>query len=218
MKAAIIGDIHGQHKEMLELLSKLPNDIEQIYTTGDLIDRGPDSKSVIQECIDRKIRCVMGNHEHMAIDFFLNKGEYDSGIFLMNGGDKTLESYGMEITDDGIDASLVPDSHIKFMSDLPYFIETDDFILSHAGITPLHGYTFRDSSSMSKQNAMWNREGRIADNLDKLQVFGHTPHKNIQLIKKEDEVRGINIDAGACYGYSLSAVILPSMDIVSVKC
>ena len=218
MKAAIIGDIHGLHTEMLELLSKLPDDIEQIYTTGDLIDRGPDSKAIIQECIDRKIIAVMGNHEDMFIDCLRSEGRYDSGIFLMNGGDKTLKSYGMEIIHGGIDTSLVPDSHLEFMLNMPYFIETDEFVLTHVGITPLHGYTFRDGNSMSKQNAIWNRDNKIADNLEKLQVFGHTPHENVQFIKKNDEIRGVNVDTGGCFKNMLSCILLPSMEIVSVKC
>jgi len=211
MKVAIIGDIHGCHQKLLELLEKLPADIEQIYSTGDLIDRGPDSDKVVQECIDRNIICVKGNHEDMFIDYITGEGEYDKGIFEMNGGIATLEAYANENKE--ID---IPDEHIEFLVNMPYYIETDDFILTHGGISTSIRDTFRDCSEQSKRLVMWNRGG-ICGSLGKVQVHGHTPKHNVHFIKRGGEVDGINVDTGGVFGYKLSAVILPTMEVVEVK-
>ncbi len=205
MKVAVIGDIHGCHKQLLELLNKLPDDIEQVYSTGDLIDRGPDSNKVVQEVIDRGIIAVKGNHEEMCLDYVMDIGEYDKGIFEMNGGDKTLKSYNDKI----------PKEHLNFMANMPHYIETDDFIITHAGINTFTKDTFRDGSEHSKRNILWQREN-ISGNLGKIQVFGHTPQKHIHVIKRGGNVDAINVDTGCVFGYRLSAIILPTMDIITV--
>lgn len=88
----IIGDVHGCAKSLERLLEKMPED-GQIFSTGDLIDRGPDSKKVISLCIQRRIRSVMGNHEHMFLDYIDGAPYYGKGTYLMNGGNKTIEDY-----------------------------------------------------------------------------------------------------------------------------
>ena len=213
-KIAIIGDIHGLHNKLIELLDKLPKDIEQIYTTGDLIDRGPNSKEVVQECIDRKIICVKGNHEDMFIDYIGERGNYNPGIFEMNGGIATLESYS-----NGDKVVNMSDGHLEFMINMPYYIETDDFILSHAGVASHIEKTFRDCSARSQSELMWDRTGK-AKNLKKLQIFGHTPNKNVEFLKKwnaldeKHDIVGANIDTCAFHTGCLSAILIPSLEIV----
>ena len=80
-KSVIIGDIHGSINTFRELLDKLPDDIDQIYTVGDLIDRGAGVKEVVQECLDRNIISVRGNHEDMFLDYIRKTNEYDRGVF-----------------------------------------------------------------------------------------------------------------------------------------
>jgi len=216
-KVAIIGDIHGLHAELLELLEKLPADIEQVYTTGDLIDRGPDSKAVIQECIDRGIISVKGNHEDMFIDYIGERGKYNPGIFEMNGGLTTLKSY-----DNGDKIVDIPDSHLEYMINMPYYIETDDFILSHAGV-PIHvEKTFRDCSERSQEMLVWDRSSK-AKNLGKFQVFGHTPQQEVEFLQKwnpiaeKQDIVGANIDTAGCFNNKLSAIILPTREVISVN-
>lgn len=218
MHSVVIGDIHGLHKELLELLEKLPANIGQIYTTGDLIDRGPDSDKVVQECIDRGIISVKGNHEDMMISYLIDDGKYDCGIFEMNGGIATIKSYTNKNGE--ID---VPDSHLEYMLNMPYYVETDDFILSHAGVPGHVEKTFRDCSPMSQSELMWDRTYKSKD-LGKLQVFGHTPKREVDFLKKWDPLNekqnivGINVDTAGCFpGGKLSAIILPTMEAISVK-
>lgn len=220
MKVAIIGDIHGCHKQLIELLDKLPADIEKIYSVGDLIDRGPESKAVVQECIDREIICVRGNHEDMFLDVITGSKKYGESIFTMNGGDTTLESYQIgEITTkhDFKGTSLeivsidIPDEHFKFMNDMPYFIETDDFIFTHGGVPSWMGEEFRDTDPASENELMWNR-GKTNGELGKIQISGHIPVQEPHLIKG-----AANIDTGCFFGNKLSALILPDMEIVCVE-
>ena len=213
-ETAIIGDVHGCLKEFLELLKKLPADIEQIYTVGDLIDRGPDSDKVVQECIDRGIICVKGNHEDMFIDYIGERGQYDPGIFEMNGGIATLESYsnGDKVVD-------IPRNHLEFMINMPFYIETDDFILSHAGVASFLEIGFRDNSERSQHKLMWDRTSK-AKNLNKLQVYGHTPTNEVSFLKKwntldeKHEIVGVNVDTCAFHTGILSAVLIPSLEII----
>lgn len=213
-KIAVIGDIHGCLKEFLELLKKLPTDIEQIYTVGDLIDRGPNSKEVVQECIDRKIICVKGNHSDMFIDYIGERGNYDPGIFEMNGGIATLESYS-----NGDKVVSIPDGHLEFMINMPYYIETDDFILSHAGVASHIEKTFRDGKPRSTSELMWDRTSKAKD-LGKFQVFGHTPNENVEFLKKwnaldeRHDIVGVNVDTCCFHTGKLSAVLIPSLEII----
>jgi serine/threonine protein phosphatase 1 len=219
MKIVIIGDIHGCHKELVQLLEALPKDIEKIYSVGDLIDRGPESKKVVQECIDRGIICVRGNHEDMFLDFLDGCKRYSEGIFIQNGGGKTIRDYGGESFEiKGMYGSSnhtsnceVPDNHLKFMKAMPYFIETDDFILTHGGVPEWMGEDFRDKEPGSEVELMWNR-GRTHGDLGKVQISGHTPVQEPHLVKG-----AINIDTGCIFGNKLSALILPSMEVISVK-
>lgn len=227
-RVAVVGDVHGCLKEFLALVKKLPADIEQIYTVGDLIDRGPNSKEVIQECIDRGIICVKGNHESMFLSYIRETNEYDRGIFEMNGGLTTLRSYKNDLPDTKVNGGVttltsykdgIPNSHLEFMMNMPYYIETDDFILSHAGIASHIEKTFRDCSARSQSELMWDRTSKAKD-LGKLQVFGHTPNKEVQFLEKwnaldeKHDIVGVNVDTCCFHTGVLSAVLIPSLEII----
>ncbi len=228
MKVAVIGDIHGNLEKLVALLEKLPEDVKRIYSVGDLIDRGSDSKGVVQLCIDRDIKAVRGNHEDMFLDILNGTKEYDNGTFEMNGGDKTIESYGGTCirTDAGygysnyVSECEIPEDHKKYIESMPIFIETDDFILSHAGIHPMRvgGYgveKWDSGSDKSNMDLMWNRDGLA--NTKKLQIIGHTPQNEVAFKKIGEDVKSVNVDTGCAYGNKLSALILPTMEIVSAN-
>jgi len=110
----VISDIHGSYNTLLALLDKIPVGAK-ICFTGDLIDRGPDSLSVIQLIIDKNFDCVLGNHEYFMLHpknhLFRNKSLTKN--WIDNGGAKTRDSYLNE-----------PDlyiEHLKFLEKLPVF-------------------------------------------------------------------------------------------------
>ena len=185
-RCAIIGDIHGQINEFRKLLDKLPTDIDQIYTVGDIIDRGNDVKAVVQECIDREITSVRGNHEDMFLDYISNTKKYDRAVFELNGGMETLDNY----------IEGVPDSHLDYFINMPYYVETNEFILSHAGVSSYIEETFRDNSEESNMDLMWHR-GRKSESLGKFQVFGHNTIKYVKIAwKGKGKPIHVNIDSG----------------------
>lgn len=207
---AIIGDIHGCLDTFLKLLSKLPDSIEQIYSVGDLIDRGPKSKEVVQECIDRKIKCVKGNHEDMFLSYIHEDYRYDKGIFDMNGGLDTLRSY--KSGESGIE---VPDEHLEFFLNMPTLIETDDFLLTHAGIPVWMKDEFRSTREDIKDGLMWDR-GRKSRELGKLQIHGHTPNEYPRAKLENGKIVAINVDTGCAFERRLTAVLLPSVTFIQV--
>ena len=128
-----IGDIHGCHRAlmtMLNLISPSPEDL--IVSLGDYVDRGPDSKAVIDSLLEFKkthnLVHLMGNHEIQMIRALETR--QDRALFLsdMCGGQDTLDSYGGSFDE-------VPDSHWEFMKSAKLYHELENHILVHAGIS-----------------------------------------------------------------------------------
>ena len=203
----VIGDVHGCARTLERLLDKIPDD-RQIFSTGDLIDRGPDSRGVISLCIERGIQSVMGNHEHMFLDYMDGSPYYGRGIYLMNGGNKTVNGGGGRMS--GI--------HMEYIRSLPLYIETDFFFLSHAGVHFLR--TIDDACDLSLDmdyNILWNRAA-LAD-LGKPQVVGHNMQRKVLKEKRDGRIISINMDTGCCNpGFGkLSAISFPDGEILSVS-
>lgn len=143
-----IADLHGR----LDLLIKAHNAIldahisdepYHIITMGDYIDRGPDSKGVIEylmsESTGNTFISLMGNHEAMMIETIRKPLEPD--WWIGNGGDKTLKSYGCNVRSSpygfapiGYDPHSVLPEHIDWLQRLPLYYETPHHIFVHAGI------------------------------------------------------------------------------------
>lgn len=165
----IIGDIAGRYNELMLLLEKMPKDAEVILL-GDLNDRGPDSNKVIQWAIDNNIRCVRSNHGDMLIDHYNSEHFASNSLWsgkythLNNGGHDTLVSYG------GI--TNVPQEHINWLGNLPYYIQEDGLFLSHA---PWHPQlTLEDACNTRDRGLTWNR--RPPCRRDSYQIHGHNTY------------------------------------------
>jgi serine/threonine protein phosphatase 1 len=96
----IIADIGGNFDALMRLLSKMPDD--KVISLGDMVDRGPDSKAVIDWFMSNG-HAVIGNHEHMMLDHCRKTGYYESGIWELNGGCTTLASYSGTISENILD-------------------------------------------------------------------------------------------------------------------
>lgn len=214
-----IGDIHG-HLDLLtamhgriaqELARDLPADWRIIHL-GDLVDRGPDSKGVIDFLIaatahDNRNIVLTGNHDVGFLDF-LAYPEPD-GLFAHNGGAETARSYGVELdfSDGGRlvegHAALVravPQSHIRFLRSLPYSASFGDFFFCHAGIRPGVPLDWQDPRDL-----IWIRK----EFLDypglhpKVVVHGHTPQAEAEVLPNR-----VNIDTGVFYSGALTALVI----------
>jgi serine/threonine protein phosphatase 1 len=218
----VIGDIHGTYKTFLALLEKIPAG-DQIVLVGDLVDRGPQSKQVVQYLIDHpEIKCVKANHEDMMCTDILKLETPYQGEWLVFQGAKTLDSYRRD--DYSIDYPLMH-SHCEYLKTLPYYIEfpyaiKDDryLVVSHASIGST--WKFRDPGHENHHffttEVMWNRNK--PDDIDGVyNIFGHTPRDDGPIIKSYYA----NVDTGAClkrdyselYG-KLTALRFPSMEVI----
>jgi serine/threonine protein phosphatase 1 len=197
-----IGDVHGCKAELVALLDAIDKDIEshgqdtKIIFVGDYIDRGPDSKGVVDLIISRMENDnehiehipLMGNHEDMLLN--------DKTNWLYNGGVQTVESYGFEPY---IDDFVLPKEHVRFYNSLRYFYQYDHYLFVHAGIFPY--LKVEDANPFS---LMWERKmnGYDGDYAYGYHVtHGHTPSKNIGITKNT-----INIDTACVFGGCLTAV------------
>jgi serine/threonine protein phosphatase 1 len=196
-----IGDIHGCLEPLRRLMDQIHlSEMDEVVFIGDYVDRGPDSKGVIDYLLTLQGRYtfLMGNHERMFLDFLQGK---ERVLFLYNGGEATLESYG------GV--GNIPASHLAFLNRLVLYYETDDYLFVHGGIRP--GIPIQDQDP---KDLLWIREefyaypGRYA----KPVVFGHTPMREV--LMEEDR---IGIDTACVYGNKLTCLTLPSRQVIQVS-
>ncbi len=133
-RTIVIGDIHGclaALDALLDAIELTPDDT--LVTVGDYVDRGPDSRGVIERLIelDQTMHLVplMGNHEEMMLDVV--EGGAEPYGWLNHGGVQTMESYGFSG-----DLSVVPVSHREFMKKLAPYFENETHFVVHANYDP----------------------------------------------------------------------------------
>ena len=207
----VVGDIHG----CLDMLRKLMDKIawrpaqDGLIFIGDYIDRGEDSKGVIDYLVEISnlspfVECLLGNHESMLLDFLQGR---DYSTFLRNGGVKTLNSY--KTAEPMSTDSLIPDPHLAFLKRLRPWIELRDYYVVHAGFRPGVG-----PAAQSMEDLLWIRDSFIFSDYDfgKRVIFGHTPFSQPLIMDNK-----IGLDTGAVYGNKLTCLELPSLRFHSVE-
>ena len=205
------GDIHGCKHELEVLLESLRSEhhvmkADQFVFIGDYIDRGPDSKGVIDLLLawkkaHPKTIFLKGNHEDMLLGF-LGMGGSSGEVYLVNGGTEFFKSYGIEQTGPVSEmAKSLPAEHLRFLTSLELAVSIGEFLFVHAGINPS-----RELADQMPHDLMWIRGDFIPaeHNLGKTVVFGHTPFADVMLHLPYK----IGIDTGLVYGNLLSAVEL----------
>lgn len=188
----IVADIAGQYDAFLRLIKQVPKE-DKIILVGDLVDRGPKSKEVIEWAMTTpNVVTLLGNHEHMMIDWYRSGGVYGGDIWFMNGGIKTLESYGYEKGKPLVkQRNIIPESHIEWLENLPLTYETEDFYISHAPKSRQIGDSEKDRKGSLNQiwredaNFVWNRRQPIDMN-DRVQIFGHNSHWGLKTGDRDD--------------------------------
>jgi serine/threonine protein phosphatase 1 len=207
-----IGDIHGCNGLLKRLLDRIHIDplADAPILIGDYLDRGSEVREVIDTLLDLRERCpnlicLKGNHESMFLNYYL-EGR-DEELFLMNGGQNTLDSYGISL-DEARGGKGFPEHHLRFLTSLPLSHETDEFYFVHAGLRP--GIAIADQLP---EDLLWIRHEFIDANWDfgRTVVFGHTPLAKPLIAKNK-----IGIDTGAVYGGRLTCIELPSRKITQV--
>ncbi len=207
-----IGDIHGCYDELKILIEDEINiqKSDRIVFLGDYIDRGSDSKEVVNYIIDLidkgfDIITLIGNHEKMLIDAY--EEECKNSIWLLNGGKETLDSFGINVV------SELPDKYRKFFNELEYYYCYNDFIFVHAGFNDRIINPFEDVNEMIWSRTKYYRNPIL---VNRTIIHGHTPItldlcKNI--IGKKSKV--LNLDTGCVYQDKASYGYLTALDIFS---
>lgn len=138
MRVLAIGDTHGCLGALDDLIQWVaPTRSDLVVALGDYIDRGPDSRGVLDRLIQLKERlnlvCLKGNHEEMMLDA-RNGGRAENKMWLGVGGLQTLGSYGRFPGRSGT-LEDIPESHWDFLeNDLLNYYETEHFIFVHATV------------------------------------------------------------------------------------
>ncbi|MFD1883700.1 metallophosphoesterase [Paracoccus pacificus] len=217
-----IGDIHGQldllRSAHARITADAGTDNPRIVHIGDLLDRGPDSRGVVDYLIEgqragRDWIVVKGNHDRFLPRLITNPEWIDSGLASGRhwldhtglGAAATLRSYGID-PDQPKDAIIaearakVPTHHVKWLKSLPNWYLDPHGLFVHAGIRP--GVDIQDQA---EQDLVWIRQGWLENTRDHgvLVVHGHTA-----LDHATHYGNRLNIDSGAAYGGPLSAIVL----------
>jgi diadenosine tetraphosphatase ApaH/serine/threonine PP2A family protein phosphatase len=197
-----VGDIHGSFTKLADLLNHCiehcgDNDFRFVFI-GDYVDRGPRSRDVVrllmqtQASAPEQVVCLRGNHEDMLLRAARAGAVRE---WLANGGDATLQSYGVARAAD------IPPEHLAWFDRLPFAFSDGKRFFVHAGITP--GVPLDQQSAAAM---LWTREPFLLDTRDhgQLVVHGHTP-----ALGGFPELRHnrVNLDTGACFGGPLTAVV-----------
>ncbi len=216
-----IGDIHGE----LEMLKAAHRRIQRfggadarIIHVGDLLDRGPDSRGVVDYLAEGQARgenwvVIKGNHDRFLPKFLTDTDWIDPGLssgahwvdHTGLGAAQTLASYGVDgrlsrgqVLRDALRA--VPQDHIDWLDRLPLWHLDPLALFVHAGVRP--GV---DLGAQVEQDLVWIRQGFLTDTSDHgmLVVHGHTPVDNVSHFGNR-----LAIDTGAVFGGTLSTVEL----------
>ncbi len=218
-----IPDIHGHKDKLDQALTRITadggEDAEVIFL-GDLVDRGPDSRGVIQTLMDgmaagRKWTVLRGNHDQLFLDF-LDHGHVIhprlraplTWLHDRMGGARTLASYGVTASEEmpNRDATLeaVPQAHRDWLASLPFYHKTPDYLFVHAGILPRAPLEWQATDDMT-----WIRDEFLSYTKPHpwLVVHGHT------VIDYPCHYGNrINLDGGAGKGRYLHAARLDGQD------
>lgn len=201
MRKFAISDIHGCNDTFQRLLEKLQlAQGDELYLLGDYIDRGPDSKGVMDTIFllqqqGLPVHCLRGNHEQMMLDAMNGMEDEEMDNWLLNGGIATLESFS-------VNGNLqIEDKYLQFMDALEIYCEVDEYILVHAGLNFNIPFPFSDEDEM-----LWIRNWYPDLNRnwlgERIIVHGHTPmpKEDIQLqFKNLDKLPILDIDGGCVH-------------------
>ncbi len=203
-----IGDIHGYADALAALIKWInPTSEDTLVTLGDYIDRGPDSKGVIDELIDLEGRChlvaLMGNHEEMMLEARKNRSGFAS--WMTFGGDTALESYGPDRN-----LNFIPPKHWTFLERLRLYYETDDYFFVHAHYDPDKPLSEHDTRTL-----LWKALDEVPRRhyTGKTALLGHSPQADNSIF---DHGHVKCIDTGCGHGGLLTALEVKSGQIWQV--
>ena len=209
-----VGDIHGHLDKLdraLELIGRDGGASAEVIFVGDYVDRGPDTRGVIQRLVDGKAAgrpwtFLKGNHDRLMEWFFEDVPRHDPHLIMGHhwlheqiGGEATLASYDVEVPKQARMGELsraarpkIPTEHLAFLRDLEVSRQVGDLLFVHAGIRP--GVPLADQT---EEDMIWIRGEFLSSTVTHphLVVHGHSP---IQFPRHHGN--RVPIDGGAAFG------------------
>ena len=206
-KTFIVGDVHGCFQEFLELLKKVNYKAEthRLILVGDIINRGPFSFKMLKWVRDNQVEMVRGNHEQAFLSC-IKKNKWPHPVLK-----QLKEEMKGELN-----------QWVKWLVNLPFYIEEKDFLVVHAGLVPKKKP--QDSNPRFLMNIRtWDGQGKDIRNENnppwykfyknkKLVVYGHWAKQGLKI-----RANTIGLDSACVYGKKLSGVLLPEKTIFQVS-
>ncbi|MCK1305167.1 MULTISPECIES: metallophosphoesterase family protein [Bradyrhizobium] len=222
-----IGDVHGRADLLQSLLTVIDADLArsaperaiQVFL-GDYVDRGPDSRAVIDLLIERskshETVCLKGNHEVFLLEVLKDPARLEE--WRRYGGLLTLVSYGINPTMnptpeqqikliEGLRQALPPE-HLSFLQQLRPSFACGDFFFVHAGVKP--GVALE---RQKEEDLLWIREEFLESErrFGKYIVHGHTP-----VSVPDIRSNRINIDTGAYATGNLTLLTIQGDSLLAI--
>jgi serine/threonine protein phosphatase 1 len=189
--------MHGCDAALARLLDEIkPQPTDTIVGLGDYVDRGPDSRSIIDRLLRLQETCqtvfLLGNHELMMRSALIDAT--DSDFWLRSGGAATVESYGNELEN-------IPDSHLAFLNACVPYYEIEDFFFVHANFTPSLTLDRQPDFALFWEHLTAHMPSPHISG--KTAVLGHTPQRSGEVL---DVDHLICLDTFCCGGGWLTAM------------
>jgi serine/threonine protein phosphatase 1 len=222
-KRFVVGDIHGCAKSFRSMVMekiKLTKE-DTLFLLGDYIDRGSDSKAVLDFIMELQrrsfnIKPIMGNHEYMLLKSLNDEEEFAN--WMKNGSAQTLMSFGVpeEKVDEPDSIRQIPDLYIDFLGGLSFYEETDDFYFVHAGL----GRGIEDPKD-DLETLFWSRKEYYNKTIlkNRILIHGHTPVSMISIQDRifDGEGKILNLDGGCVYTHISGFGHLAGMNLDSFE-
>lgn len=201
-----IGDIHGQYNLMKKLYDKIVEEIENgidpvwggtIVFLGDYIDRGPDSKKVLdflmnlEDTENIKHIILKGNHETFMVECQRQPHNFiNVDIWMNNGGEETIEAFDVNTKD--IQNGALKE-YVEWLDNLPFIYTTWDYIFVHAGYNgnvPLH--------LQAEEYCVWdfNKTPNLYRYMHKIVIHGHMMRHDGPIIDLKNNRIWMDVGAG----------------------
>ena len=202
-----IGDIHGHSEPLRKILEQIaPQTQDTIVSLGDCVNRGPDSRGVIERLLllekECKLICILGNHEEVMLDCRHDNRGLDR--WMHQGGMETLMSYGKSGS-----VTEVPEDHWDFLERFVDSYETDDVAFVHANYEWYLPFD-QQPSNLLRWTSINDSEPRPHISGKKV-ILGHQPGPI------RDQGYYVCIDTGCGFGGALTAIDVNKGDIRQVS-
>jgi serine/threonine protein phosphatase 1 len=208
-----VGDIHGMRRLLDELIAGIEADAGDdpavVVFLGDLVNRGPQSRQVLERLIDGPSRpgdrwiSLRGNHDQLMLDAVAGRSEAAFRRWMQKGGLETLASYGLSRKEASLGRArrAIPSAHLAFLDGLPFSFRAGEHFFVHAGIDPRRPLDRQSEEAMMNIREPFLRGSHL---LPFTVVDGHVPTPGGPVVAQ----RRIGVDTGAYASGVLTAVAL----------